>query len=290
MSSLKKLEIRVRTIRDSCIHLLYGGMKGRKRHRKTLGKDIRLVTRELKDHLITFNPHETIGKFLYIRGNWEREETEKVIQLLEDHNLMSGQKSVLELGANIGTQTLYFHLSNKFQRVISVEADPYNASILLQNVRQNNFSEKTVVVDCAIAEQNGKVTFFKHETNQGRHSLIALDGNSIKITVEAKKLDKIFADYKVSKDEIGFVWIDLEGYDFEAIQQVAELLGTDIPVFTEFSPEHYGREKTRKYLEFIQSNYQNCFIFSGCDEIIRVSTKEIPTNIGQLNLLLCQEV
>ncbi len=48
---------------------------------------------------------------------------------------------LLEIGANIGTHTVYFAVTGRFGRIVSVEPDPRNLSFLRKNVALNGITE-----------------------------------------------------------------------------------------------------------------------------------------------------
>lgn len=282
----KKIEIAIRSLRKKLLQSVFTSSWGRKQHWDGLGNDVVMVTRQLEDHKVTFNPHEFIGKYLYTKGGWERDSFDNVIRLLGENSLLGEKKVALELGANIGTQTIYLHLSQKFGKVVAVEADPNNGKLLRHNLEQNGLLEASVLGDCAISESDGFVDLYLSEGNQGEHSLIKSDKRSEMVRVEGKTLKRILDDGGVAPADVGFCWVDLEGFEFEALRQIIETLGSKVPVFTEFSPKFYGPEKAKLFSEYIKDNYKECYVFGKRIPLERVSTKEIPVERGQVDLLL----
>ena len=68
-------------------------------------KDIRVV---LEDHQLLVDPATAIGRHVVKNGSWNREQIELIRGQLPT-NLLDGQ--VIELGGNIGTETVGFLLS-----------------------------------------------------------------------------------------------------------------------------------------------------------------------------------
>jgi FkbM family methyltransferase len=52
--------------------------------------------------------------------------------------MMRKDSHLLEIGGNIGTQTVYFALSGAYSRIVSIEPDPRNFPLLQLNIRQNH--------------------------------------------------------------------------------------------------------------------------------------------------------
>ncbi len=284
---MKRFKQRLQGYKRRLIRSIFSSAAGRKIHFYGVQKDIVFVTLQADDHRITFDPHDlSIGKELYINGDWERQRTDRIIGLLRDKQLLGVDKSVLELGANIGTQTIYLHLNGAFSHVIAVEANPDNVKLLELNLRQNNLSDRSTIVACAIAQHDGEITLHLSEVNSGRHSIVTDTGSGKTVTVQGKTLNSIFDSYDIRPANIGFCWVDVEGFEFEALEQIVSKIGTDVPVFMEFSPAFYGDEKTRDFLNFIRNNYDDCYFFDSDDVAERLATSRIDTEVSQADILL----
>ena len=282
---MEKVKSIAKGFRESlaCFFLGWLGITVRK---NALREDVVLVTRQLSDHLISFYPHDFLGKHLYVHGEWARDSFSMVIEILLREELLGTKKTVLELGANIGTQTIYFHLTDRFSQVVAVEADPNNGKVLRLNLEQNKMMEKSILVDCAISQQTGKIKLFLSKKNTGGHSLLKLGPNNKSLEVNAKTLNKILDDNHIKPDDIGFCWVDLEGYEPEAMGQIVETIGAETPVFTEFSPEFYGEEKSLEFLQFIKAHYSYCYIFDKDKVSEKKITQEISIPLSQVDFLL----
>jgi hypothetical protein len=101
------------------------------------------MTADCGDHLMTFSPHDYIGRKIYRKGHFQRENVERLLSVLRQRNLLQPEKVLLELGGNIGTQTVYFALSKAFRHIVTVEPDPRNFKLLRTNIDQNGLASKS---------------------------------------------------------------------------------------------------------------------------------------------------
>lgn len=274
--------------RQRLIRRIFSGRKGRHYHWRALAPQIVRVTRQCDDHIITFDPADIIGRHLYTFGHWQRDAFDEVMERLATHGLLQSGKVALEFGANIGTQTLYMHLSGLFDSVIAVEADPQTARLLAINITDNDFAARTHIVAKAIGPQNGAATFYQSVKERGRNSLLA-KREGTKIDVPMVTLSSLLADCSVAANEISFVWLDLEGFEFEVMQQVVAELPRDVPVFTEFSPEKYGPEKTLAFIALLKTHYSQFYEVTEAGFGPLLSLADWQPGLSQVDLLLFGE-
>ncbi len=286
MKHFLKVETLVRKMRDSFIRSVFQGKSGRKRHLTALDPNVVLVTKKMDDHILTFNPHEFIGKKLYVEGVWERETVFDVVSILEKKGLLTNREAVVELGANIGTQTLYLHLTKLFKRIIAVEADPFNADLLELNMKQNGFLSNTSILPIAIGAEDGVITLYRREGNQGAHSVIPHENSTEAIDIPMTSLPTLLDQTGIKVNDIAFFWVDLEGIEFEIIQHVIDVVGTRVPIFTEFTPLFYGAEKTADFKDYLKDHYETCYLFSRSKKPREISVQNIPVDVEQIDLLL----
>src|SRR5690349_17698377 len=88
------------------------------------------------NRIFVFYPADMIGEMLLTKGEYQRAIVAKVAPLLPQKPL-----TILELGANIGTQTVYFFDYLDVKQVIAVEPEPENLDLLRMNVLLNGLSD-----------------------------------------------------------------------------------------------------------------------------------------------------
>jgi FkbM family methyltransferase len=228
----------------------------------TINSDIVLVTRQFADHKLTFSPHETIGKSLFKNGHFQRGLADRVLEIIGE----PGGKTLLEIGANIGTHSIYLTRSGKFDRLICIEPEPRNVKLLKQNLFLNDLTDKTTVVECAVGDHNGVVDFYFDESNYGASSMIKPKDEACSTRVPLRRVDDVLRGVDVSPDDIGLVWMDIEGAELEALKSMRELVDRRIPILMEYVPSRYGRSEADEMTAYLSQHYGRCVLFSGKSE------------------------
>ena len=107
---------------------------------------------------------------------------------------------VLDVGANIGIFTL--KVAKKVRRVISIEPEPQNFSILSKNIMKNNLSNVTLL-NLAVSDKEEVV----HFQGTGGTAEVSTIGTAVK----AEPLDVILD--KLSNPKVTILKMDIEGYE-----------------------------------------------------------------------------
>ncbi|RAZ84198.1 FkbM family methyltransferase [Mesorhizobium hawassense] len=243
-----------------------------------LQDDVILVTKQFDDHILTFSPRETIGKDLFRKGHYQRDLANRVLDLV---GVPKG-KVLLELGANIGTHTVYLMRSGKFDQAVSVEPDPRNLKLLKHNLSLNELSSAVTVFECAAGDDEGSIDLYFGDKNFGASSVIKPNGSSRSVRVPLRRVDGILAEAKVSAEDVGLVWMDIEGAEPEALKSMAELVRLRVPILMEYGPWRYGPVKTAEMAEYLSSHYRRCIVFSGKSE----TEMDIRDVLDQRDILL----
>ena len=218
-----------------------------------------LVYCRLGDAAFYVDPSDrAVGTQLMWRGHWQREEIERAIALLVQAGRLPAGAVFVDAGANIGTQTVYAMQSGRFARAVAFEPEPRNAALLRMNLAANGLTERVVVVEKAVGERAGAAMLHLHPRNKGHHTIGAppsYDGVE-QIEVAVVRLDAALADAGVAADAIGLVWIDVEGYEPEAIRGLGALLERAVPLALEYIPERLSREVSREFLALLRRHYK----------------------------------
>jgi FkbM family methyltransferase len=150
------------------------------------------------------------------------------------------QKVAVDVGANLGIFTRY--LTAHFAHTIAVEPLPD-----LANKLSRIFGETIQTENCAIGAADGQIVIRTPVDANGNalHALTtAYDGNDLKmfehssvleLTVPVRPMDAL----NQSALAIGFVKIDVEGFELEVLKGSSKLLSTDRPsLMIEISKGH----------------------------------------------------
>ncbi len=236
---------------------------GRRSLSGALPPSIRYVTYAAEDHLITFDPHEVRGRLILADGSWLREDTELALEVLSKHGKLEPGKVALEVGANIGTQSLYLALSGRFKSVIAVEPEPGNLELLRMNVTMNKMDDRIRVVAGAVGDTDGTAKLLLSGRNSGAHSL-DIDGSrpcSKSIEVRVLSPESVLREAQVAAEDVGFVWMDVEGLEDRLAPALVAVVGSRVPVFLEYSPEMMGSERTSIFTKWLFDTYNAIYQF-----------------------------
>ncbi len=243
------------------------------------------MTADCGDHVMTFSPHDYVGRKIYRKGHFERDHVDRLLGILKQRSLLKNGAILLELGGNIGTQTIYFALSGAFRHIVSVEPDPRNFEMLETNLSQNNLAAIVTAVNCAAGETEGEIAFFQHQANFGKSSAIRQSESDREIRVPVRPVGAILTDAGFREEDVGLVWMDIEGYEPVACRSMQALMIRRTPLYMEFSPTFYGRDGTAAFAADLARYYEDCIVFREDGQTV-MKVKDIPLDEEQFDLFL----
>lgn len=140
------------------------------------------------------------------------------IKLLNKIKSLRLNGTVLDIGSNIGNHTVFFSKECRFDSVIAFELNKDIYQILLNNVVANDCQNVTCH-NLAVADTVGKVGSSVLDLKNTGSTHVIPDGD-----IEQVTLDNLI-DLPVS-----LIKIDIEGYEFKALQGACRLLSECRPV------------------------------------------------------------
>src|SRR3989339_777389 len=181
---------------------------------------------------------------------------EKLILTIDN---LKDTKYFLDIGANIGFYSLLVVKRRPEIKIISFEPVRETFDRLIKNIKKNNFTNITAH-NIGLANENTRRDIFL-TTELGHNSFLSNSNLVEKVLV--KKTD----DFLVLKDKKIFIKIDTEGYEFEVIKGMEELLKNNAcQIVFEFTPKFYRKfyqddHAPAKLLSFLeQRNFQITFL------------------------------
>lgn len=280
------MRLRLRKWRDRLALRFFDTRYGRDLLIKAIGPRARFMTLDCGDHLMTIAPADYLGRSVFVKNHFDRDHVGRLMRRLGELGISVEDKVLLEIGANIGTHTVYFALTGAFSRIVAVEPDPRNFELLEENVLQNGFGDRVSCIACAASDRDGTIAFFQHPDNHGKSSPNPGHADDRKILVPALPVPDILQRAGVADGDVGLVWMDIEGYEPVACRSMEALFARRVPVHMEFTADFYGREKAAEFIVFLARFYENCLVFYNDDGEERRAVADIPLDREQFDILL----
>ncbi len=155
-------------------------------------------------------------------------------------------RTVVELGANIGSHTVAMLEDYGAGSVVAVEPDPSNCQLLRQNLVANGLADRAAVLPVAVSDREGVVELELSAVNSGDHRVRLSGGGDSPgtrptIEVRATTFDALVESGEVDLDAVGLVWVDTQGHEGHVLSGAGRLLASDIPVLMEYWPNGLRR-------------------------------------------------
>ena len=190
----------------------------------------------------------------------------------------------IDVGANIGYySTLYSKNVEYNGKVISIEPSPINFEFLKKNLEKQKM-DNFICYNIAAGEKEGQVKFCL-DSRANKCFIITgkeqLPPNYEIINVPIRTIDKIVTDEKLEK--IDFIKIDVEGYEWQAIQGAIESIKNFKPTIQiEIHFPKIGLTKTLEIFKFFEN--QKYEIIYHSNKFLK-SFQKINGQKSQLNLV-----
>ncbi|HET7900404.1 MAG TPA: FkbM family methyltransferase [Candidatus Nanopelagicales bacterium] len=191
----------------------------------------------------------SVGRVVFLSGSYDAELIDLVVRTLErEHGegFLRG-RTVLDVGANIGTTVLPLLVRHGAGRGIAIEPEPGNVGLLRANVASNGLQDRVVVRQLAVSDHDGTATLELATTNSGDHRVRA-DGATSDgaygekdrrtIEVPVRTLDSVLLEEGVDVADVALLWVDTQGHEGQVLAGATTLLATGVPVCLEYWP--YG--------------------------------------------------
>ncbi len=165
--------------------------------------------------------------------------------------------TVLDIGGHIGYYTRFFSkLVGSNGMVYAFEPTKINFSLLQSNTKQLN---NVKLVNKAVGESNGQISFYQTFSNTGSHSLLEPGVKSEKISVDCVTLDQFILDNNIINVDV--IKIDVEGAEPLVLKGAEELIkkSKNIAIIMELIHDNlvksgYTPETYFKYLQNLGLN------------------------------------
>lgn len=201
------------------------------------------------DHTLYVDPRDDKIALKLLAGRpWQRRELATAISTLREAGTLRPDAIFIDVGANIGAQSVYAMRSGAFARAIAVEPDPHNFDILKQNLAVNGLDDRVKPIAAAVSAVSGRMQLARHRKNHGAHSVeVAYVPRPVgSIDVAAVALDDLMQRQSISAEQVALVKIDVEGHELAVLEGMAGLRRAGVPVLIEFTADRGDTERVDK--------------------------------------------
>ncbi len=165
----------------------------------------------------------------------------------------------LDIGANIGTTSIYACKKQSGINVIAFEAGKDNYDVLRCNCIINRLENSIVCENIALSNTEKEVKYKYNMQNPGGSAIICEKENADENTVLLKTttLDNYLAEKDIKPEDICCIWMDTEGHEAEIIDGAMTVLRKNpVPLFQEVNPIEYRK---KKILQLYLSNMEEIY-------------------------------
>ena len=234
-----------------------------------------LVLCELGDVRFFVDPSDrVVGSWLMWHGGWQRREIVTAVEVLSAAARLPADAVFVDVGAHIGTHTIYALRTGRFARAVAFEPEPRNASLLARNLEANDLAHAAVIVPKAAGAAPGTGVLHLHPRNTGAHAVDAppsVDGQA-SLEVPIVRVDDELERLGFALDKIWLVWIDVEGYEPQVLDGLDAFMARSIPLAFEFTPSRYSRETREQLVARLARRYTTVHSLGRLDPTAAVDT------------------
>ena len=203
----------------------------------------KIVWRSVNGIKIRLNLSDWVQTNLFFLGEYETTELDFIMKNIPSDAL------VIDVGANIGWYTLNLSKFLTNGQVMAFEPFSKNHLALQSNIEANQF-KNIKVYQIGLGNKNEKlqIRYNSADHNLGMASINLTTYDYIE-DIEVKRLDDFTSQMDLSK--LKFIKIDIEGFEFEALLGMAEILGKYKPLLLIEQDENVLQSKTPEVVEKI---------------------------------------
>lgn len=170
----------------------------------------------------------------------------------------------LDVGANIGTTSLYAKKRNPLLKIIGFEPMAENIKTFKINCLLNEITDDIELVEKALSDQGGCAELMLSKNNHGDNRVIRnfnkLDDFG-KTQIQTISLDLFLKNRTELENIIQYIWMDVQGHEAFVLKGAEKLIQKRrIPLFMEFWPIELHRNQSFSLLTEYLGKYYRGFI------------------------------
>jgi len=235
---------------------------------------LELLAKARYGDMVVYAEDAVIGKSLRTSGSFQEGKISEVVYFLKEKFGFQATTFV-DIGANIGTHSVFALKSGLFKFVEAFEPDQDNFRLLTKNLSIHDLQDFAKVHLLALSDKKGLLEMEFSRTNFGDHRISPSTQPSVsfgeeierlKGAVNATTIDALAREEKIDWSH-SLVWLDTQGHEGQVFDGASTFLQTQAApkyIVTEFWP--YGLERSAgkaSYFKFLQQ----------CEEIYDINQK-----------------
>jgi FkbM family methyltransferase len=180
----------------------------------------------------------TIARSVYASGDWDPLLVGSVFAALDEYGFPYRGRTFLEIGANFGVYSLPAVAAHGFARAVAYEPDPSSFELLVRNIRHNGLEDRLAAHNVALSAAPGELRLKLGTSNAGDNRIVgtgAVAADASTVLVPARTLDDEVAAGRIPLDELGLVWLDVQGHEAEVLAGAKSLLARRVPLVVEYA-------------------------------------------------------
>lgn len=174
-----------------------------------------------------------------------------VVFIRKQYGSVIGKRTIVEIGANIGTFSVYAATSDPNIRLYSYEPIKANYDVLLKNVASNGCKDRVTAYNKGVASRTEKRTFYLASSPE--HSFCKSDAPvNGTITVDCLSLEDILRDNSISK--VDLLKVNAEGAEYEILYAASRDCFQKIDeIRMEYHQQDEPRHNVEQLISFLES-------------------------------------
>lgn len=191
-----------------------------------------------------------IGKKLYVDRAFEAAEIDTAVAALRAGGWLPPSRATLvDAGANLGMISIAMLLRGHFERAIAFEPAGATFRLLVRNAQRNGLARAIQAVPLALSASEAELELSISPDNSGDNRIECTAAGRGRFGEERRRRVRIpavglmawLAANGTDAEQIGLIWLDVQGHEAYALKGAGELLRAT-PVVTEIWP--YALERS----------------------------------------------
>lgn len=186
------------------------------------------------------------SRTLFVEQNVRRDQVHlrRALEALDSAGAGTERDLFVDVGAHIGTTTLYAVRHLGFANAVAIEPSLANMRLLRLNVVANGLEPVVRTVHSAVAGEAGVAALDVGGVGSEYHHLSPAGNGELRELVSTTTLDELVRTGVLDPARVGLLWMDIEGYELHALEAGMTLVERGVPLVFEVCPGKLERTGT----------------------------------------------